>query len=159
GAREALKSWNGVGLPAESTLVRAGFRVNPRPTISNLFPGWMGSLTLPENGLDPLSTSVRGLDAGQFAPVIAVPQGWAVAFVTGREPARPMTEAEAAPRALRDWREEAENRWVTDQLVRLRTKTPVNVIPARLEAVRLAGPAGAAKPRAAKAASAGGGAK
>lgn len=158
-ARESLKSWNGVGLPAESTLVRAGFRVNPRPTASNLFPGWMGSLTLPENGRDPLSTSVRGLDAGQFAPVIAVPQGWAVAFVTGLEAARPMTEAEAAPRALRDWREEAENRWVTDLLVRLRTKTPVNVIPARLEAVRLAGPAGAAKPRAAKSASAGGGAK
>lgn len=62
-------------------------------------------------------------------------------MMTGREEAAPLSPEEAAPRALRDWREEMENQWVIDQLERLRAKTPVNVVPARLEAVRLASPA------------------
>jgi hypothetical protein len=48
-----------------------------------------------------------------------------------------MTDEEAAPRALRDWREEADNQWVTTLLERLRAKTAVKIIPARLDAVRL----------------------
>jgi hypothetical protein len=80
---------------------------------------------------------VRGLDAGQFAPVTRLPQGWAVVYVTDREEPRAMTDEEAARRALRDWKEEAENRWVTGLLERLRAKTAVKVYPARLEAVRL----------------------
>jgi hypothetical protein len=64
-------------------------------------------------------------------------QGWAVICVTGREEARAMNDDEAAPRALRDWREEAENQWVAALLERLRAKTAAKVIPARLEAVHL----------------------
>jgi hypothetical protein len=136
-ARAALKQWNGIGVPADSVLARMGFRTVPRPDVDNIFPGGTGAPTLYDDRTDPLSRSVRGLDVGQFAPVTAVPQGWAVIVVTGREEPRPMTEEEAAPRALRDWREEAEDQWVSDLLVKLRSKTAVQVVPARLEAVRL----------------------
>jgi hypothetical protein len=136
-ARNALRAWNGVGLPPDSVLAAKGFRTRTISNPDRLFAKQRAELVLRENGVDPLSKSVRGLSAGQFAPVIATPHGWAVAYVSGPAEARPMTEEEAAPRALRDWREEAENQWVTDLLVRLRAKTPVKVIPARLDAVRL----------------------
>jgi len=136
-AHAALRAWNGVGLPADTTLSRLGFHRMKRPGVSLPQAGWMDSHLLYENGADPLSRSVRGLDVGQFAPVTRLPQGWAVVCVTDREEARAMNEEEAAPRALRDWREEAENRWVTTLLERLRAKTAAKIIPARLEAVRL----------------------
>jgi hypothetical protein len=136
-ARAALKAWNGAGPPAESTLARMGFRPVPRPGVSPPIAGWTASSLYHENGADPLSISVRGLDSGQYAPVTRLPQGWAVVCVTGREDARAMTDEEAAPRALRDWREEADNQWVTTLLERLRAKTAVKIIPARLDAVRL----------------------
>jgi hypothetical protein len=67
-------------------------------------------------------------------------QGYAVAHVLAREPARPMTMEEAIDRVRRDWREEKENEWVLSQLERMRATTPVRVVPARLEQMKL-GPA------------------
>jgi hypothetical protein len=136
-ARASLKAWNGVGLPSDSALATMGFQRMPRPIPAPPHAGWYASHTFHENGADPLSIGVRGLDAGQFAPVTRLPQGWAVVYVTDREEPRAMTDEEAARRALRDWKEEAENRWVTGLLERLRAKTAVKVYPARLEAVRL----------------------
>jgi len=136
-ARAALRAWNGVGLPADSALSRLGFRRMERPGVSLPQAGWIDSRLVYEHGVDALSISVRGLEPGQFAPVTRMAQGWAVICVTGREEARAMNDDEAAPRALRDWREEAENQWVAALLERLRAKTAAKVIPARLEAVHL----------------------
>jgi hypothetical protein len=55
-----------------------------------------------------------------------------------REESRPLTFDEAAPHALREWREDAENKWVLQTLERLRAKTPVRAVPGRLAAVKLA---------------------
>jgi hypothetical protein len=55
-----------------------------------------------------------------------------------REEPRPLTFDEAALRALQEWREDAENKWVLQTLERLRAKTPVRVVPGRLAAVKLA---------------------
>jgi hypothetical protein len=51
-----------------------------------------------------------------------------------------MTLDEAMDRVRRDWREEKENEWVLSLLERMRATTPVRVVPARLEAMKL-GPA------------------
>src|SRR5262249_17827581 len=96
-----------------------------------------------DRDVDPLAMSVRTLDVGQTSPVVRTAQGYAVAHVIGRQPARPMTLDEAIDRVRRDWREEKENEWVLSQLERIRAATPVHVVPARLEALKL-GPAGAA---------------
>ena len=113
-------------------------RLRERVRSGSLFPRQVATLSIPEASADPLGLGLRALAAGQFAPVTQTAQGWAVAMMTGREEAAPLSPEEAAPHALRDWREEMENQWVIDQLERLRAKTPVNVVPARLEAVRLA---------------------
>lgn len=138
-ARAALRQWNGVGFPADSTLLAMGFRLRPRAE-GGLFPGQAGIVEVPEAGAGMLSLALRALDVGHFAPVLETPTGWAVAMMTGREDATPRSEDETSRRALRDWREETENEWVTKLLERLRAKTPVTVVPARLEAVRMARP-------------------
>ncbi len=140
-ARAALKAWNGVGFPPDSTLRSMGFAFRNQVSPGGLFPRQVATLSIPEASADPLGLGLRALAAGQFAPVTETNHGWALAMMTGREAATPLSPEEATPRALRDWREEMENQWVIDQLERLRAKTPVNVIPARLEAVRLAPPA------------------
>lgn len=137
-AREALKAWNGVGFPPDSTLQLHGYRLRGQADPWAFFPQQIATLSVPEASSEPISLALRALSPGQFAPVTQTIQGWAVAMMTGREEARPLTPEEAAPRALRDWREEMENKWVNDLLERLRAKTPVSVIPARLEAVRFA---------------------
>jgi len=103
----------------------------------SLFPGQVATVAVPESGADPLGLSLRALAPGQFAPATQVVQGWAVAMMTGREESAPLSEKDAAPRALRDWREEMENQWVIELLERLRAKTPVTVVPTRLDAVRI----------------------
>ena len=138
-AHAALRQWNGVGFPADSTLRSMGFRLRPR-TEGDFFPGQAGIVEVPEGSAGILSLALRALDAGQFAPVVQTPTGWAVAMMTGREDAAPLSEDETARRALRDWREETENEWVMNVIERLRAKTPVTVIPARLEAVRMTRP-------------------
>lgn len=143
-ARAALRSWNGVGFPSDSTLLAMGFRAR-RPyagsaglELSNLYPQQFGTVALAETSTDPLAMTLRALAPGQFAPVTAVTQGYAVAMMTGKQDPAAMSETEVAPIALRDWREEMENQWVTDQLERLRATTPVSVFPNRLEAVKIA---------------------
>ncbi|HEY6573203.1 MAG TPA: peptidyl-prolyl cis-trans isomerase [Candidatus Eisenbacteria bacterium] len=148
-AREALKAWNGIGFPPDSTFQAMGFKIRKNVRPGTLWPKQVSTLSIPEASNEPLNLSLRALAAGQFAPATEMLNGWAVAMMTGREEAAPLSPEEAAPRALRDWREEMENQWVTDQLERLRAKTPVNVVPARLEAVRLA-PAAPSAPAAKK---------
>ena len=87
-----------------------------------------------------MARAVRILSEGQFTPVVTTLGGYAVARVVGREPARPYALEEATDRVRRDWREETENEWVLKQLERIRAKTPIRIVPARLEAVKL-GPA------------------
>ncbi len=152
-ARETLKAWNGIGFPPDSTLKEHGYRLRNHAEPGGLFPQQVATLAVPEGSSDPLSLALRALSPGQFAPATQTIQGWAVAMMTGRVEAGPLSPEEAAPRALRDWREEMENKWVNDQLERLRAKTPVSVVPARLEAVRYATPSPrtpAAKKRAAR---------
>lgn len=150
-ARQTLKAWNGVGFPADSTLKQLGFRIRGTIRAGMPWPGQVATMSIPDGGDDPLSMGVRALSPGQFAPVTETAQGYAVVMITGLEEAGPLPPNEAAPRALRDWREEMEDRWVTEQLEKLRAKTPVNVVPARLEAVRVASATQAAKPAAAAA--------
>ena len=161
-ALAALRSWNGIGIPADSTWAnktwgpdkdRQFCRVRPnRPDgrgvdPASVYPGNVVTVEVTENSTDPLAMSLRGLSPGQFAPMTACIRGYAVAMMTGRREAAPMSDTEAAPLALGDWREEMEDQWVTDQLERLRATTPVSVFPARLEAVRIAPPVTAAPPR------------
>ena len=136
-ARAALKTWNGVGVPDSTERARWGLQEKPRPELGDILPWRTVARWFDEDDADPVGRSLRGLDVGQFAPVTKTPVGWSVACVIERREPRPMTMEEAAPRALRDWREEAENRWVVSQLERLRAKTAVKIVPARLDAVRL----------------------
>jgi hypothetical protein len=138
-ARATLRAWNGIGFPPDSTLQAMGLRLRGTTPLEprSVFPGQAATVAVPETSADPLSLSLRALAPGQFAPVTQLVTGWAVAMMTGREEAAPLTEKDAAPRALRDWREEMENQWVTELLERLRAKTPVTVVPARLDAVRI----------------------
>jgi hypothetical protein len=136
-ARNVLRAWNGVGFPSDSVLKRMSLRVRKNARPGEVFPTQVASVAIPETSTDPLSLSLRTLSPGQFAPVTETVQGWAVAMVTGHEGAAALSPQEATPIALDDWRKEKENQWVTDLLERLRAKTPVTVIPGRLEAVRL----------------------
>ncbi|HET9950368.1 MAG TPA: peptidylprolyl isomerase [Candidatus Eisenbacteria bacterium] len=138
-ARAALRAWNGIGFPPDSTLNAMGLRVRATGPVEpqTLFPGQTAIVAVPEASSHPLSLSLRALAPGQFAPATRLVSGWAVAMMTGREESAPLSEKDAAPRALRDWREEMENRWVTELLERLRAETPVKVVPARLDAVRI----------------------
>ncbi|MGE5174931.1 MAG: peptidyl-prolyl cis-trans isomerase [Hyphomicrobiales bacterium] len=149
-AAAMLRLWNGVGIP-DSATAALGLKEQPRATAVTLFPGHVATLTLYEGDPDALSRSARTLEPGMVSPVVETPQGFVIAQVLGREPARPSSMDEVIDRVRRDWREEKENEWVQSQLERIRAVTPVQIVPARLEAVNL-GPArgtgggGSAKP-------------
>ena len=132
-----LRQWNGVGIP-DSTLKTLGFEEQPRATAQTLYPRHAATLSFVSADSDPLGLAMRSLDVGRTSPVVRNAQGFAVAHVIAREPARPLTLDEAIDRARRDWREEKETEWVLNQLERLRAATPVRVVPARLDAVKLA---------------------
>jgi len=132
-----LRAWNGVGI-SDSSLRALNFTEQRRATASTLYPSHFASIDFFDRDVDPLARSVRNLDTGQTSPVVRTAQGYAIAHVLGREPARPMTLDEAIDRVRRDWREEKENEWVLSLLERMRATTPVKVVPARLEAVKLA---------------------
>ena len=135
-ADAALRTWNGVGL-RDSALAAMGLRPQPRATVATLFPGRYAELTVLETDGDPLALSLRALAPGQMAPVTRTLQGYAVAEVRAREDVRPLTFEEAAPRVAVDLREESEGARVQDLLAKLRAKTRIDVVPARLNAVRL----------------------
>lgn len=135
----ALREWNGIGI-SDSSLQALRFEEQPRATASTLYPRHAAIISFFEKDSDPLGMAVRNLDPGRTSPVVRTAQGYAIAHVLAREPARPMTLDEALDRVRRDWREEKDNEWVLSQLERVRAATPVRVVPARLEAVKL-GPA------------------
>lgn len=138
-AAAMLRRWNGVGI-TDSAVAALGAPPQPRATATTLYPGWSATLTLFEGDSDPLSRSARGLESGMVSPVVETVQGFVVAQVLSREPGRPYTMDEVIDRVRRDWREEKENEWVQKEVERLRAVTPVRIVPARLEAVKL-GPA------------------
>ncbi|HET7498277.1 MAG TPA: peptidyl-prolyl cis-trans isomerase [Candidatus Eisenbacteria bacterium] len=135
-AMAALRSWNGVGI-SDSSLQALRFEEQPRATESTLYPQHAATLPFFDADSDPLGIAVRHLDPGMTSPVVRTAQGYAIAHVLAREPARPMTLDEAIDRVRRDWREEKENEWVLSQLERMRAQTPVRVVPSRLQAVKL----------------------
>lgn len=144
-AMTALRAWNGVGI-SDSSLQALRFEEQPRATAQTLYPAHTAMISFFDRDSDPLGMAVRNLDPGMTSPVVRTAQGYAIAHVLAREPARPMTLDEAIDRVRRDWREEKENEWVLSQLERIRAQTPVRVVPSRLEAVKLA-PAKAAGTR------------
>jgi hypothetical protein len=135
-ADAALRAWNGVGL-RDSALSAMGLRPQPRATVETLLPGHYAELTVLETDADPLALSLRTLGPGQMAPVTRTVQGYALAEVREREAPRPFSFEEAAPRVAMELREEREERWVAGLLAKLRASTRIDVVPARLEAVRL----------------------
>jgi hypothetical protein len=135
-ARTSMRAWNGIGF-RDSTLIANGFREQERATAATLLANLYAEIPLFDTDKDPLSLAVRSLDAGQMAPVVRTPHGYALALVLGREAARPMSFSEAAADAAVDCRAAREDSWVTDQLNRLRAATPARSVPARLEAVLL----------------------
>lgn len=138
-AMAALRAWNGVGI-SDSSLQALRFEEQPRATAQTLYPAHTATISFFDGDSDPLGIAVRHLDPGMTSPVVRTAQGYAVAHVLAREPARPMTLDEATDRVRRDWREEKENEWVQSQLKRIRAQTPVRVVPSRLQAVKLAPP-------------------
>lgn len=135
-AQAALRAWNGTAAD-DSAFIARGLGEQPRATPPGLLPGRTARLTYFDRELDPLSRAVRLLSEGQFTPVVETIQGYAVARVIAREPARPFTIDEVIDRVRRDWREEKENEWVLRQLERMRAKTPIRTVPARLDAVKM----------------------
>lgn len=138
----SLRAWNGIGI-SDSSLKALGFEEQPRATAQTLYPQHAATILFRAGDSDPLAMAMRSLDPGRTSPVVRTAQGYAVAHVLAREPARPMTLDEAIDRVRRDWREEKENEWVLSQVERMRASVPVRVVPARLDAVKL-GPAKAA---------------
>jgi PPIC-type PPIASE domain len=125
------------GLP-DTLLVSSGFVERRGVSAPNLAPRSFASTSLTAALGDSLGVRAAGAAAGALLPVTRVPQGYAVAQVISVEEARPMTFEEATILARTNWVAEAENRWVEEQLPLLRTKTPVQIQPGRLESVKLA---------------------
>lgn len=135
-ARAALARWDRKAA-RDSFFVLGGFDPMPHATVRNLFYRHYGDAVFFDSDQDPLSVAVRSLGEGQISSLIPTPNGYAIAEVTGSEPAREATFDEARISAWIEARETAENEWVTSQLARLRTATPARTAPALLDAVRL----------------------
>jgi hypothetical protein len=135
-AKQALVEWARAGI-TDSSLAARQMSVQPGATPMTLMVGRYATIELPDGATDALTRAVATLSQGQFAPAIRLEGGWAAAQILSVEEARALTFDEASPQALRDWRDNAEAKWVTDELLRLRAKTPARMIPGRLEAVKL----------------------
>ncbi len=135
-AAAALGDFQRVGL-TDSTLAKRRNRPHPRATPAHLRAGWNATVSLLAGSSDELTRGVEGVAAGQFAPVVATPHGYAVAQVISVEESRPYRLDEVKDLVLRGWRDEVDEAWVTKELARLRAATPVRVLPGRLEAVRI----------------------
>lgn len=135
-ARMAASGWSRASY-RDSVYGVQGFRKREGASARSLWPRFYGEISLLDTDSDPLSVAARSLQPNQISPVIASPNGYAVAIVTGREAARGYTFEEVSGLVAVDAREDAENTWVTAQLERLRAATPARMVPARLEALRL----------------------
>ena len=133
----ADSAWAGAEM-TDSLFQAWGLRTDPHAAPGSIYGGWYATMTLLDGDSDALARALADLPVAQLTPVVATERGWAVARIVSREEPRPLTFDEAAPRALREWREDAENKWVLQTLERLRAKTPVRVVPGRLAAVKLA---------------------
>jgi hypothetical protein len=126
------------GASMESLLTVAEFIDQPRATSFTLYPGRHGHMAIPATGADAMAKAVSGLEPGRYSPVVPTLQGHALARVLSFEEARPGTFEESYARVLGDWADDRTDEWVQEQLTRLRAKTPVRIVPGRLEAVKLA---------------------
>lgn len=135
-ARMALPEWNRREF-RDSLFIVEGFRRIDRGTATTMFPRLQGEILILETDTDPLSTAVRGLDAGRISPVVATPNGYAIAKVIAREAPRAFSLDEVRADVSVDAREDAENAWVTSLLEHLRAATPARTVPAQWNAVRL----------------------
>ncbi len=144
GAAQALVDWTASGM-TDTLLAARQLRLQPRVAASGLLAGWYADLTFAEGGSDSLSRAISGVAVGGFAPVTRTKRGWAVAQVRSVEPPGPLPFDEAKRIALREWRDEAESKWVGQETARLRINTPVKVIPGRLESVKLTQPTSPAR--------------
>ena len=135
-ARMALPEWNRREF-RDSLFIVEGFRRIDHGTAATMFPRFQGEIPILETDTDPLSTAVRGLDAGRISPVVATPNGYAIAKVIAREAPRAFSLDEVRADVSVDAREDAENAWVTSQLEHLRAATPARTVPAQWNAVRL----------------------
>jgi hypothetical protein len=131
-----LERARSLGGLSESLLVSSGFEARKAGIASHL--GRRSFATVPVAAdADSLGRAAGDAAGGQLLPVTRVPQGYAVAQVLSVEDARPLTFEEAASSVRRHWIDDAENRWVEEQLQTLRAKTPVRIQPGRLESVKL----------------------
>jgi hypothetical protein len=135
-ARMASSGWDRRAF-RDSVLVADGFRAVEHGAVNGLFARDYGEVSLFDTDADSLSLAVRNLADGQISPLVALPNGYALAQVLGREEARGYTFEEAHRDVEVDARENAENTWVVEQLERLRAATPPRAVPGRLDAVRL----------------------
>jgi hypothetical protein len=135
-ASAALRAWNGTDA-ADSAFFARGLTEQAHATQYDLLPGRTARLTYFDRDPDPMARSVRVISEGMFTPVVETLEGYAVARVSAHEAARPYAFDEVIDRVRRDWREETDNEWVLKQLERIRAKTPVRIVPARLTAVKL----------------------
>jgi len=137
-AVQGLSEWLGTGF-TESVLVASGFKLQPNPTATSLLKDHCGELTLFDRDTDPLSMAARPLNEKQMTPVVPMPHGWALAYIIGRESARPLTFSEVQSRVALDLAASQEDSWVVGLLDQLRAATPAQRYAARLEAVRFDG--------------------
>jgi hypothetical protein len=135
-ARAAALGWSRASY-RDSVYGIQGFRKLEGARTSSLWPRFYGEIPVFDSDSDPLSAAVRSLEPDQISSVIPSANGYAVAMVKAREPARAYAFEEVSGSVAVDARDYAEDAWVTAQLQRLRAATPARTVPARLEAVRL----------------------
>ena len=135
-ARAAAVSWSRASY-RDSVYGIQGFRKLEGAKAGTVWPRSYGEVAVFDSDPDPLSVAVRSLEPNQISSIIPSANGYAIAMLTAREPARAHTFEEVSVSVAADAREDAEDAWVTTQLQRLRAATPARTVPARLEAVRL----------------------
>jgi hypothetical protein len=132
---EAARAQGGL---TDTFLVSRGFQERAGRDVPNLGARAFTSASLSKTHGDALGRAAADAQPNDLLPVTAVAQGYAVAQVLSVEEPRPLTYEEADRFVRRDWLDDAENRWVEEQLAGLRAKHPVHVQPGRLESVKLA---------------------
>jgi hypothetical protein len=135
-AAATLAAWKGAAFTPD---ILAGRGLDPQPgaTTMTLYPGHYATLHVPSGASDSLGRAIDRLSPGEKTGVVRSLQGYAVAEANAREAARQKTFEEAAGEVTRDQRADADNRWVMNQVTKLRAATTIQVMPGRLDAVKL----------------------
>ena len=143
-AQANAKAWRAYGLVDSMLTTRRDIHEARGTTVWTASPGpyavaRYATLDLLEGGTDPLTKAARGATAGSIVGPVALPYGGhTVMQVLSVEDSRPASFDEAKILAHRLKREDAESRWVDEELTKLRAATPARVLPGRLEATKLA---------------------